>query len=275
MDNAVNTDRRLTNAELNKIWSRWARFHLSSMSYEKLQASCWAYSMIPLAEKYYKDKPDELKKLMVRHSAFYNTEPQTGAIVNGVITGLEEEKALGKDVPEEMIHSIKATLMGPIAGIGDAIIQGITVPILLSIAMGLSMDGSPVGPIFYIISYGLLGPVISYICFRKGYKLGFKAIDLFIGESSKKLRDAFNILGIMVVGGLTASYVGLETIVKIPYGDTQEALQNIIDLNFPKFLPLLATLLTWHLLANKKLSSTKVILILTAVITVGVLIRVF
>lgn len=266
----MDIEKRLTSKELRKIWLRWAMFHLSSMSYEKLQASCWAYSMIPLLEKYYKNDKKESINLLVRHSSFYNTEPQTGAIVNGIITGMEEEKALGKDVPEEMITGVKATLMGPIAGIGDAVIQGIIVPILLSIAMAFSAGGNPFGPIFYIISYGLLGPLISYTCFKNGYKMGFKAIDLFIGESSKKIRDAFNILGVIVVGGLTASYVAFSTKIMIPYGDVKKPLQELIDGNFPKLLPLLIVLFSWNLLANKKLSSTKVILILTVMVSIWV-----
>lgn len=266
---------RLTKKELNKIWFRWARFHLSSMSYEKIQGYNWAYSLFPLIEKYYTQNDKEKKDLLSRHTVFYNTEPQTGALVNGIVTGLEEERALGKEISDEMIHGVKTTLMGPIAGIGDAIIQGIIVPILLSIAMGLSEGGSVVGPIFYIIVWGITGTLISYSCFNSGYKLGFKAVDIFIGESSKKIRDAFNILGIIVVGGLASSYVTLNTVVEIPYGDTTQPLQNIMDGNFPKLLPLLAVLLSWYLLSSKKMSATKVLFTLSAIVSVGVLLGLF
>lgn len=263
---------KLTKKELFKIWSRWARFHLSSMSYEKLQGHNWAYTMIPLGEKYYKDKPEEYLSLLKRHSVFYNTEPQTGALVNGIVTSLEEEKALGKDVDEDVITNVKTTLMGPIAGIGDAIIQGIIVPILLSIAMGLSTGGSAIGPMFYIIAFGIIGPSISYICFKNGYKLGLNAVEILVGENSKRLKDSFNLLGIMVVGGLAASYINLTTKIVIPYGDTTEMLQNILDSNFPKLLPLSAVLLSWWLLSSKKFSATKVILILTAIVAIGVVV---
>jgi mannose/fructose/N-acetylgalactosamine-specific phosphotransferase system component IID len=66
---------------------------------------------------------------------FYNTEPQTGQLINGIVASLEEQIAMGEEVSEEMPVNIKTTLMGPLAGIGDSIIQGIIVPILLSIAM--------------------------------------------------------------------------------------------------------------------------------------------
>ncbi len=96
---------------------------------------------------------------------FYNTEPQTGQIINGIVASLEEKIALGGDVSEEMPINIKATLMGPLAGLGDSIIQGIIVPILLSIAMGLANGGNMLEPIFYILSYGILGPLYLLFMF--------------------------------------------------------------------------------------------------------------
>ncbi len=172
----------LSKKELRSIWRRWGFTHLSSMSYEKLQAHAWAYSYIPFAEKYYKNDPEAKRRLFLRHSMFYNTEPQTGQLINGIVASLEEKIALGADVPEEMPINIKTTLMGPLAGIGDSIIQGIIVPILLSIAMGLAAGGNPLGPLFYLVSYGIIGPLISYICFMNGYRLGVNAIDVIVWE---------------------------------------------------------------------------------------------
>ena len=92
-------EQRLTKRELRQIWYRWGFNHLSSMSYEKLQAHAWAFSYIPFAEKYYKNDPEAKRRLLVRHSMFYNTEPQTGQIINGIVASMEEEIALGKNVP--------------------------------------------------------------------------------------------------------------------------------------------------------------------------------
>nr|WP_157464130.1 PTS system mannose/fructose/sorbose family transporter subunit IID [Carnobacterium gallinarum] len=266
---------KLTKKELNQMWRRWGFFHLSSMSYEKLQGHNWAYLMSPLGEKYYKDNPEAYRSLLERHSLFYNTEPQTGSLIVGIAASLEEQIGMGEDVPEEMVTSVKATLMGPLAGIGDAIMQGIVVPILLSIGMGLASGGSAIGPVFYMITYGIAGVLISLFAFKNGYKLGLTAVDSLVGENSKRLRDAFNLLGVMVVGGLAASYVTLETKINIPYGDTTQKLQEILDSNFPKLLPLLMVLLAWWLLSSKKMTATKVILILTGISAVGVVIGIF
>lgn len=265
----------LSNKELNTIWLRWAFTHLSSMSYEKLQGHAYAWAYLPFAEKHYKDDPEAKRRLLVRHSVFFNTEPQTGQLINGIVTSLEENIAMGGEVSEEMPNSIKATLMGPLAGIGDSIIQGIIVPILLSIGMSLATGGSPLGPLFYIIAYGIIGPMISFISYRTGYKLGVGAIDIIVGENARRITDAFNILGIMVIGALAAGNIGLTTILNIPLGGEWQPLQATLDGVFPSVLPLAAVLLTWWMLGKKQYSPTKVIVILTVVVSALCLLGVF
>lgn len=266
---------RLTNKELNTIWLRWAFTHLASMSYEKLQGHAYAWSYIPFTNKYYADDPEAKRRLLVRHSVFFNTEPQTGQIINGIVTSLEENIALGGEVSEEMPNNIKATLMGPLAGIGDSIIQGIIVPTLLSIGMSLANGGSPLGPLFYIVAYGILGPVISFISYRTGYKLGVGAIDVIVGESARRIMDAFNVLGIMVVGALAAGNIALTTTLNIPFGDEWQPLQTTLDGVFPALLPLIAVLATWWMLGKKQYSPTKVIVILAVAISVLCVLGVF
>ena len=265
----------LTNKDLNQLWLRWAFTHLSSMSYEKLQAHAFAWSYIPFANKYYADDPEAKRRLLVRQSVFYNTEPQTGTLVNGIVASLEENIALGGDVDEEMPNNVKTALMGPLAGIGDSIVQGIIVPILLSIGMSLAAGGSPFGPLFYIISWGIIGPLISFVCFRTGYKLGVGAVDMIVGETARRLTDAFNVLGIMVIGALSAGNIALVTTLNIPMGGDWAPLQDTLDGVFPKILPLIAVLVTWWMLDKKQFSPTKVILVLTAAVIVFCLLGVF
>lgn len=268
-------DGHLSNKELNTIWLRWAFTHLASMSYEKLQGHAYAWAYLPFAEKYYKDDPEAKRRLLVRHSVFFNTEPQTGQLINGIVTSLEENIAMGGEVSEDMPNNIKATLMGPLAGIGDSIIQGIIVPILLSIGMSLATNGSPIGPLFYMIAYGIIGPLISFISYRTGYKLGVGAIDVIVGENARRITDAFNILGIMVIGALAAGNIGLTTALNIPLGDEWQPLQATLDGVFPSILPLATVLITWWMLGKKQYSPTKVIVILTVVVSALCLLGVF
>ena len=75
-------ENRLTKKELRQIFLRYGVMTESAMSYEKMHGATWAYSYLPLGEKYYKDDPEAFKRLLTRHSVFYNTEPQTGQLVS-------------------------------------------------------------------------------------------------------------------------------------------------------------------------------------------------
>lgn len=81
-----------------------------------------------------------------------------------------------------MIRSTKLSLMGPMAGIGDALNPGLIIPLLLSIAITLSNGGSLLGVIFYAVAYNAVVIMISKLLFENGYRLGMDAISALIGE---------------------------------------------------------------------------------------------
>jgi len=262
----------LTKKELFKIYLRYQIMVESAMSYEKMHGASWAWSYLPFAKKYYSNDSEKFSSFLSRHSVFYNTEPQTGQLVNGIVASLEEKIALGDtEVDESVPVTVKASMMGPLAGIGDSVVQGILIPTLLSIGMGLSTGGSPLGAIFYILAYGLIAGGITIISFNSGYKLGVNAIDSVIGENAKRITNMLNTFGIMIVGGLSATTIAAMTTIEIPAGDATQPLQEILDGIFPGILPLTFVLITWWLISEKKYSPTKVILVLIAVVTAAVL----
>lgn len=265
----------LTARERRQIFLRYAFLPESAMSYEKMHGATWSWTYLPLGEKYYSDDPEALRRLLVRHSVFYNTEPQTGQLVNGIVCSLEEKIGMGEPVSEDVPVSVKASLMGPLAGIGDSLVQGILIPTLLSVAMGLSVGGNVFGPLFYIVAYGAIMAAVTVACFRSGYRLGTKAIDAIIGENAKRITNMFNVLGTIVIGGLAATTIALSTPISVPFGSELKPLQEILDGFFPKLLPLLMVLFAWWLISSKRLSATKTLIILSAVTAAGVLLGLF
>ena len=61
---------------------------------------------------------------------------------------------------------------GPFAGIGDSILVGTYNPILLSIGIGLSANGSPLGAIFFYLTWTISVVLLKYFGFIKGYSMG-------------------------------------------------------------------------------------------------------
>ena len=269
------TEKKLSKKTLVKSWRDWMMYNLSSMSYERLESFGFCHSMLPVIEELYGGDEKEVKEALARQSTFYNTEPQLGAIVNGIVVGLEEKRANGEAIDEEVINGIKVGMMGPVAGIGDSMIPGMLIPILLSIGMGLAQGGNILGPVFYIVVYNLLIITGSYFLFMKGYKLGTDAVNLLIDERAEKMKEAFAILGVFVTGGIAASYMNVVTKLGYKNGSVDINVQSILDGIFPKLIPLLIVLFTYYLMTKKKLSAVKVMLVLLIIAIVGVLLGIF
>lgn len=111
-----------------------------------MQTFGYMWAMIPILKELYPTHEEQSKKLETYY-AFFNTEPQIGCIVVGITAGLEEARANGAEgIDDEMINGIRAGLMGPLAGIGDSLIVGTYIPILLGIAVGFAEGGNVLGP---------------------------------------------------------------------------------------------------------------------------------
>ncbi|MGL6360642.1 PTS system mannose/fructose/sorbose family transporter subunit IID [Aeromonas veronii] len=265
----------LTSRDLRACWRSWMMYNLSSMSFERLESFGFCLGMMPALKRLYPGKAERMEA-MKRHASFYNTEPQIGAIINGLAVGLEEKRANGEKIDGETINTLKVGLMGPIAGIGDSMIPGMLVPILLSIGMALAAGGSVLGPLFYIISFNAIAITGSYMLFMKGYKLGTGSVESLVSSESAKLREALSLLGVFVMGGVAASYVNLSTGLDFVTSDgVNIQVQSMLDGIFPKLMPLVVVLGTWYLMAKRNISPVKAMLGLLVLAFVGVAIGLF
>ncbi|MBD1567216.1 PTS system mannose/fructose/sorbose family transporter subunit IID [Vibrio sp. S12_S33] len=265
----------LDKKDLTKCWRTWMMYNLSSMSFERLESFGFCLGMMPALKKLYPNQEDR-KEAMKRHASFYNTEPQLGAIINGMAVGMEEKKANGEPIDGETINTLKVGLMGPVAGIGDSMIPGMLVPILLSIGMALAAGGSMLGPIFYIVAFNAIAIIGSYQLFMKGYKMGASSVEMLVSHRSTKIREALSLLGVFVMGGVAASYVNLGTGLEFVTKDGVDInVQMMLDGIFPKLLPLVVVLGTWYAMAKKGLSPVKAMLSLVVISFIGVAIGLF
>lgn len=236
-----------------------------------MQTFGYLCAMLPVVEELY-DTKDQQKDAMQTYTAFFNTEPQIGALVVGMTAGLEEAKANGQPIDGEAINGIRAGLMGPLAGIGDSMIVGTLIPILLGIGLGLSGDGNPLGAIFYIVVWNVLMWFGMRYAYFKGYDLGGKAVEVLVGEQAQAIRDSIIMIGTIVIGAVAASWININTSLVLPGGgELQKTLNGI----YPKMLSGLAVVFCWWLMTKKNISPTMVMLLLVIVAFVGVLIGFF
>lgn len=270
-------EKKLSKKALSKSFHNWYYGHLTCFSQEHMQTFGYLCSMLPLVEELY-DNEDDKAKAMNTYTAFFNTEPQLGSVVVGITAGLEEARANGKeDVDEETINGLRAGLMGPIAGIGDSLVVGTVIPILLGIAMGMSTGGSPLGAIFYIVAWNLFAYFGMKFMYFKGYELGGKAVDFLIGPQGEALRDSIATLGGIVIGAVSATWVSVTTSLQLlnEEGEPYLVLQDKLDAVFPGLLTAAFIIICWFLMAKKRMSPIKVMLLLVVVAFLGVLVGFF
>ena len=278
--NEVNTTaepgRTLTKKDITKsMWIYYAGAELSN-SYERLQSLVFCASMTPILKKLY-STDEELSAALKRHLVFFNTEGILGAIIQGITISMEEQKANGENVTDDAITGIKTGLMGPIAGMGDAIIWAALMPILFSIFLPFASEGSAFGGIMPLILYPAITIVISYLLIHNGYTLGKKSIvTLLHGGKMKSIIFTANVIGLTMMGALSASYVTLSTPLEFTVrGGSSIIVQDILDMVAPGILPLAAVFIIYAYLRKKGPRYTKILLTVVIVSVIASVLGIF
>jgi len=275
-EKTLTNEKKLTKKDVKKSWVRWLFNNMSCYNYERFMGIGFLHSMVPAINRLYGDNPEEKKKAMQRHAAFFNTEPTCGSPIVGLTLAMEEKRANGAELDGDAINSVKTGMMGPISGIGDSVIQGVLVPLLLALAISISNTGNLMGPILYIVLITAIILGVSYLGFMMGYNKGSEAImDMLESGVINKVITGASIVGCMVLGALVANYVSLSTPLQITTQAEPFSIQEqLFDVLLPKMLPLLLTLGCYKLL-SKQVSSMVVMLIIIVLGIVGGLVGIF
>lgn len=255
---------KLTRKELLKNWALTYSSE-TAYNYERLQALGQANAMVPVIRKLYPEDKERQVQELKKYFVFYNTEPSfIGTMIPGVAAAMEEQRANGaEDITDETINSLRTGLMGPIAGIGDTVSQGIVYPILAGIACSLAIDGSYVGPIFFEIAYKICLISFGWNMYRLGYQKGKSFILTMLREGTiARLTEIFSMVGLMVVGCMTASRVNIEIPMILNIKGVKLGIQEqVIDALMPGLVPLAITMLVYWLV-RKKVNINLIILII-------------
>jgi PTS system mannose-specific IID component len=266
----------LTRQDVFRAWVRWLCFSHSTYNWERMQGMGFVHSMTPVIEKLYTKKED-ISAALKRHLVFFNTQPDIGGVIHGAVIAMEEERAAGAEITDDAINAVKTGLMGPMAGIGDTVQQGIMIPITLAIGMsiatggavGTATTGNILGPLFYIVSMAALIWGIGWLMWWQGYQQGRTAVTNFLKSGTlNRVIVGAGVLGNFIMGALVVSFVSVGTPLAFQIGGTAFYLQGIFDSFMLNLLPLALVLLLWWLLAKKNVSPT---LLMVIIIAVGVL----
>lgn len=269
--------KKVLSAEENKVLkSMFWNSHLvfTDFNMTKMEANGFTMTMSPAIESIYGDDIEGKKAAYARHQAFFNTHAVAFDFIAGLCYAMERDCKDGK-VPGETIDAIKASLMGPTAGMFDSIFFNCLRVIGAGIAIGLCSQGNILGTLIFILFYGVSQSVLKYILLKLGYTLGTSFIDMVFnsGLMSIATRSA-SILGLIMVGSMTATTVGVPLNWVINIGETSVVVLDLFEAIYPGILSLALVLLMMGLIKKGK-RPTVLIIGLLVVALLGALVGIF
>ena len=250
--NEIKLDRKLRKKDLVKHWFLGLSQECA-YNYERLQATGTCAAMIPIIKRLYNTK-EEVSAALKRYLVFFNTEPGfIGPLIPGICASMEEQRANGAEITDETINSLRSGLMGPLAGIGDTVSQGILYPTAAALACSMAIEGNVLGPVLFFVLFSGVMVLLGYNMYMMGYSKGKSAVmKLLRSNMISKVTDAFAILGLMVVGAMSAERVLINIPLSFTIGQTTVAIQEVLDGLIPNIVPLAVVLVTWNLISKKK-----------------------
>ncbi len=245
----------LTKKDLSKVLHRYVWARQSPFNYETMQSGGWVYAIHPAMAKIYNNDPEILAAKYRQHFRFYNTHPWMGNIILGACLAIESTKE--PDCTETAVD-LRTALMGPLAGLGDSIIWVILPTVLGAIAAYQAQAGSILG--------WFLAEAVQMVIWMFFYKAFYIAYDKGIefvtsrSESLSHLTSAATIVGLAVVGALTASIVNVKFGITWTVGDLTQNLDDLLNSIVPHFANVVTMLLMYYLVSKKNMSTGKLVL---------------
>lgn len=276
MEDIKQVKRELTSTErstLNKMFwlshSVFLGFNMTTM-----EANGFTVTMSPAIEEVYRDDPEGKREAYLRHQAFFNTHAVAFNFIAGMSYAFERDHKAGK-VPAQTIDAVKASLMGPTAGMFDSLFFNCLRVIGAGVAMGLCAQGNPLGVVLFILIYGVSQSVLKFILLRLGYTLGASAIDtVFSSGLMQVATKAASILGLTMVGAMAATTVSVPIAWQLGSGDTAVEVATLLDGIYPGILSI-AIVLICMALVKKGARPLQIILGIVVVAMLGAFLGVF
>ena len=182
---------------------------------------------------------------------FFNTTPHIVTLILGITAAMEEKNRSGGGMDSASIDNVKASLMGPLAGLGDSFFWGT----LRLIATGIGTSGAEgqyswADPVCADFQYSAHPGALAL--YPLGYVLGTGVLQR-IQQSGmmESVTYGASIIGLMVVGAMTASMIDITIPITFGTGEAKTEVQSIINDIMPCLLPLLSFGIVYWLLGKR------------------------
>ncbi|MBP3041849.1 PTS system mannose/fructose/sorbose family transporter subunit IID [Bacillaceae bacterium Marseille-Q3522] len=276
MTKPENKPEELTNKDILKSWSRWYWINEVPHTFDRMVAPAFLFGLMPSLQKLYKDKA-MLAEAYQRHLLFFNTQcVWGGGTLTGISLSLEEARAksLAEGKKEEaidakMISNTKVGLMGPLAGIGDAIDSGTLIYIYISIFLPWAEKGSALGAWGPFLCFALSTFIYGFFFAKLGYTSGRNAArEIMAGTKIKLIIDGLGVLGLFMMGVMASKYVRLSSSLQFDLGGKEFIMQDLLNNILPGLLPMLAVIGLYIYFDKKGLKIMRGLIYLTVILAV-------
>lgn len=258
-------DRLLSKKDVTKTYNLWWFAAEQSNSFERLQSLAFCISMLPVLKKLYSDNKQEFSMAIERHLAFFNAEGIWGAVIHGIVIAMEEQRAIGLPISTEAISGVKVGMMGPLSGIGDTIDWSTIHPLITAAFIPAAANGHWWAGIVPFLIIGTALYLEGFYFCHLGYKAGMSAAFSLLQSGQIQTIISFaSVLGMFMMGGLSASFVNVQTPLAIPTAADPMYIQiSILDAIAPGILSMLTVLAVYSYLkkGGTMLKATFIILI--------------
>ncbi len=234
------------------FWRSWT-MNISRTGATQYHAVGVMYTLMPVINRFYKTK-EEKADALVRHTTWFNATMHINNFIMGLVAAMERQNSEEESFDDSSITAVKASLMGPLSGIGDAFFWGILRVIAAGIGISIASTGSAMGAIVFLALYNIPALIIHYYALYSGYSVGETFIQrMYQSGGMQILTKASSLLGLMMMGSMTASNVKFKTILEVGVKGSEEVMmiQDYLDQLFVGLVPLIVTLLAFWLLRKK------------------------
>lgn len=260
------------------FWKTWWMMKLQSLCFSqpKMMSAGFCIAITPWLKALYPG-PENKEKLCARltaHQPFYNCTPETSYFIAGLVCSMEREAAEDPNFDAAAVTAVKAALMGPLSGVGDAIFWVTVRCIAASVAITLCTAGNVLGLFAFPVIYHAFSVPSRILLLRLGYNMGNSFLEAaYESGAIEMLTLGATSIGLIMIGSMAANFVSLNFAVKLDK-EGVTTLQKTLDGVVPKLNSLWVTLVTlWAL--RKGRSATFVIIMMLVIGVLGKVVGLF
>jgi PTS system mannose-specific IID component len=165
-----------------------------------MQSLGFAFAIEPVLRKLYPDQAEYEARLRI-HLEYFNTQPYLASFILGAVVRMEEDRAAGRKVSED-VTGLKSALMAPLGALGDTFFWGALKPFASVVTVALLMTGHWWAPLLFLVFYNICHVGLRASMLFWGYQSGGDAMPLMARHSLMSTSKRLKRMTLAVLGGV-------------------------------------------------------------------------